>query len=77
MKLAAPIYYKLGSLLIVDNLCNLGKQIMRFWFDHTLKLNNSIKFCLSSSTPHFTGLELYYIPDSLIILNYTLRHKVQ
>jgi len=64
MKLAAPRRYGLGSLLIEDNLCNLGKQILRFWFDHTLRLNNSIKFCLSSSTAYFTGLELYYIPNS-------------
>jgi hypothetical protein len=64
MKLAASRCYGLGSLLIMGNLRNPGKQIRQFWFDHTLKMNNSIKFCLSSSTAHFTRLELYYIPDS-------------
>jgi hypothetical protein len=76
MKLEAPECCGLGSLLIMGNLCNLGKQIMQFWFDHTLKLNNSIKFCLSSTTTHFTGLELYYIPNSLVVLNYTFRQSV-
>jgi len=64
MKLTAPRYYELGSLLIVDNLCNPGEQIMRFWSDRTLKLKNSIKFCLLSSATHFMGLEVYYIPNS-------------
>ena len=49
---------------------------MRFWFDHTLRLNNSIKFCLSSSTAHFARVELDYILDSWVVLNYTVRHVV-
>jgi hypothetical protein len=71
MILAAPRYYGLGSLSIVDNLCNPDKQILRFWSDHALKLNNSMKFCLSSSTAHYTRLELHYIPNSRAVLNYT------
>jgi len=50
MKLAAARCCELGSLLIVDKLCNAGRQSMRFWFDHRLRPNNSMKFCLSSST---------------------------
>jgi len=49
---------------------------MRFWFDRILRVNNSIKSCLSSSTDHLARLELYCVPNPWVVLNYKVRDLV-